>query len=338
MQKVNYVFYVVLCVCFCFCNNPSKDDLPPDYQNLKIDCKLIRYDQIIFNGNLHHVSAKIDTLTKQYPGFTTLYFNHLIGIPPNQTEAVFKQFLESYSPIANDINKNFKNFDTYYDQFMDAFKRLRYFFPTYKTPPAIYTYIAPFHSFANFISDDGLGIGLQLYLGNNYFYYNVKEMEAVFPQYLIRKFKPEYMVSDGVQNIIGDLCTNQDRSNTLLLQMMDLGKKKFILKKILPHTPDSIIFGYTQKHLLNLQKEQKNVWAYLIQNNYLYSHDPIVIRDFVGEGPYCTSLSTNLPANIGAYFGYLVVKKWYEQNPQQSLTNLIRIDNQILFNQARFKP
>ncbi|MCX8472989.1 MAG: hypothetical protein ORN85_05005 [Sediminibacterium sp.] len=338
MNNIKNISVIVLGLFFCHCNNQNQDELPADYQKIKIDCKLIRYDQEVFNGNIKNISAKIDTLNKNYPGFTALYFNNLIGIPANNTEAVFKQFLESYSPIAIDVNKNFKNFDAYYYKFIEGFKRLHYFFPNYKIPPAIYSFIAPFHSFSNFISDDGLGIGLQLYLGNDYVYYNVKEMETVFPQYLIRKFKPEYIVSDGMQNIIGDICTDQLRSNTLLLQMVDLGKKKFILKKTLPQTPDSIIFGYTQNHLSNLQRDIKNVWGYIIQNNFLYSNDPIIIRDFIGEGPYCTTISKNLPANIGAYFGYLIVKKWYEQSPQQPFTNLLRIDNQTLFNQAKFKP
>ncbi|MDI9336908.1 MAG: hypothetical protein QM539_00620 [Alphaproteobacteria bacterium] len=305
--------------------------------HIKENCHLVRLDSFMFGTHKPNFDSQIQLLKTNYPGFAEIFLLQIIGLNQKHLATNYAQFIDAYQPIYNVANHKFGSFDTYYDKIISGFSNMQRFFPNYSLPKHIYTFIAPFNSYACILAPDGLGIGLQMYLGSDYSLYYAEDLNKFFPSYMIRKFDAHYLIYDAMFNVVNDIFPEKKNLNALLEQMIESGKKKYVVKQILPEIEDTILFGMTSKHYQNLQKEIENIWTYLLQNKLLYSRDPLFIRDFVGEGPYCTALGEGLPADLGSYLGFLIVQKWVKTN-KKTLQDLILQDNLVLFNESGFRP
>ena len=81
------------------------------------------------------------------------------------------------------------------------------------------------------------------------------------------------------------------------------------------------------------------IWNYIIQNENLYSIDPVVIQIYIGESPFTQNMPQASPGNIGQWVGWQVVKEYMSNNPKKPLTELMAMsDAQTLFKNSNYKP
>ncbi|MBC7651694.1 MAG: hypothetical protein H7101_08095, partial [Deinococcales bacterium] len=83
---------------------------------------------------------------------------------------------------------------------------------------------------------------------------------------------------------------------------------------------------------------EKNIWAFFIENNLLYDTDPNKINIYVNDGPNTPDINDNTPGFIGQFVGWQIVKKWMDKNDKASLQQLLQIPNKQLFDEAKYKP
>jgi uncharacterized protein YjaZ len=144
-----------------------------------------------------------------------------------------------------------------------------------------------------------------------------------------------------MKNIVDDLFTTMEpakKGNQLIEQMVEEGKKLYVLDAFLPNTPDSLKTGYTQLQLNNCYEGEKNIWAYFIQSDLLYQFDPSQISQYVNDGPNTAELGQWSPGNIGQFVGWQIVKKWMDKNSTNTLEKLIKTPAKQIFEEARYKP
>jgi hypothetical protein len=71
---------------------------------------------------------------------------------------------------------------------------VKYYFPAYKVPEKIITYIGPLDGYGDIISEQGFLIGLHHHLGRNYSLYKTEMVREVYPDYISDRFEPAYIV------------------------------------------------------------------------------------------------------------------------------------------------
>ncbi|MCX8480680.1 MAG: hypothetical protein ORN58_02045, partial [Sediminibacterium sp.] len=262
----------------------------------------------------------------------------ILNLDKDSVQTQLINFIEIYKPIYTEINNIIPDISIYFKEIENGLKRVHYYFPAYKLPTQIISYIGLINSFASVLTTNTLAIGLQQYLGENNIYYNTPDMQLAVPYYIARTFDKKYITSKALTNIVDDLYPNTNKTNNLITEMVEQGKKMYLLKKFLPQEPDSIIFGFTNAHLQNTIKNEQDIWTYFLQNKLLFSNEPGTIRDFIGIGPYCTAISEQLPANLGSFIGYKIVLSWMKNYHKTSLDNLLKKDNLQLFNDSKYKP
>src|SRR5690606_36068066 len=86
-----------------------------------------------------------------------------------------------------------------------------------------------------------LGIGLDMFFGENYPFY----VSVGIPQYMTQRLLPASIPAHAFRAIYEDLVPFTAEEKTLLDMMIQRGKAQYFLSKVIPFVPDTIRFGYT---------------------------------------------------------------------------------------------
>jgi len=179
---------------------------------------------------------------------------------------------------------------------------------------------------------------LQLYLGKNFPVYQSEFITQVYPDYQQRRFQPAYIPVNCMKNIISDIYPEKNGNDPLVYQMIDAGKRLFLLEHFLPGLADSLKTGYTQQQLSDCYKHEADIWNYFVQNNLLFVTDPLQTRDYMQDAPYTQAFGNNSPGFIGQFIGWQTVKKWMKAHPKVALPQLLSIPDKQVYEEAKYKP
>ena len=336
------VALVILLIAMLGCNTNQH---LPNVSGIKIAIQVNRFDKDLFSIDTNNIPASLSTLEQKYPNFLKDFLYNIMALPPQEDSVVkgLKLFLRdpNYTRIHDSINLKFASFDTYQNAIEKGLQFTKYYFPTYKLPEQIITYIGPVEGYGNVMTGSGLAIGLQLYLGKNFPAYHTDYISEVYPNYQSRRFESAYIAVNCMKNIIDEIYIDDNAnkvSRPLIEQMIESGKRLFVLDQLLPETADSLKTGYTQSQLEGCINNEASIWNFFLQNDLLYATDPSLTRDYLTDGPKTTTLGDASPGNIGQFVGWQIVQKWMTKNSAKSLPQLLQTPAKQIFEEAKYKP
>lgn len=159
--------------------------------------------------------------------------------------------------------------------------------------------------------------------------------------YLRRRFEPQYIVPNSIREITRQIYPDTSQTLTLIEQMVEKGKQWFLIDKFLPDTPDSLKTGFTKNQLSWCKENEGNIWAAIVKNVDLYSVDPDIIQNYIGEAPFSQAAGMPeqvTPGNIGQWVGWQIVKKYASLHQELSPSQVIAVPARQLFNESAYKP
>lgn len=312
----------------------------PDISNIKINLPIERFDQDFFGQNWTDFDGSMNVLQKKYGAFFSDFNSNILGMPPfpDSIRHILPQFINGYKSINDTVQAHFKMMEPEFAVIHKGVQLVHYYFPNYKLPKQLITFVGPIDGYGNVLTSSGLAIGLQMYLGADNALYQNEYIQQVYPEYMTRKFTPAYMPVNTIMNLVNDIAPRNNRNTSLVAQMIDEGKQMYLLQHFLPDLSDTLILGYTADQLEGCKENEATIWNFFLQNNLLYSLDPDNIRDYASEGPATPVLGKGAPGNIGAFVGWQIVNKFMSENSKLSLSELVAMDNQKLFERSKYKP
>ncbi|MFY7651539.1 MAG: hypothetical protein ACOVQE_02500 [Chitinophagaceae bacterium] len=336
MKMHKYIAFILL-VFIVGCKGKKKI---PDVSGISVNIATLRFEQAFFSIDTNHINEGVQKLYEKYPGFTQDFLFNIVGINPQSpdAEAQIKRFISTYYPIYTFSQQKFANLNTIDAELKEGLQRVKYYFPNYTLPNKLITFIGPINSYGNIITRDGLATGLQLYLGKDYPLYTSQEAQEMYPAYLSRRFEPNYIPINCIKNIIDDIAPMQSGSKTLLENIIEQGKRLYILDACLPNVADSLKTGYTAKQLAACEDNEKALWTFFVQNNLLYSTDIALTAPYTTDGPKTEALGDDAPGNIGLFTGWKIVQRWMSKQEKVSMDALLQKDAKTLFQEAKYKP
>ena len=215
---------------------------------------------------------------------------------------------------------------------------VKYYFPEYKFPKKIITFIGPFDGYSDVLTPDAFAVGLQLHMGSNFSFYNSPVAQDLFPSYIVQKFTPAYIPVNCIRNIADDMFPDKSDGRALIEQMVEKGKRLYLIDKFLPYTAEYLKIGYTEKQLKDCYTNEAVIWDFFLNNDLLNTADQNIVKNYIGEGPKTQELGEGSPGNIGAFSGWQIVKKYMEKNPKTSLQELMKMDPREIYSQSKYKP
>jgi len=317
-----------------------KQSKRPDVSNIKLDIKIERFDKELFASKDKNVTATNTFLSKKYGFFYDDYTHKMIGSPDYSNEEILNTLFndKAYSDLTKEVDSVYPNLKVQEAGLTETFKYIKYYYPKAKVPKII-SFVSGF-AYQMPVGDNYLGIGLDMFLGKDSKFYGAIVQSV--PLYLSRRFTPEYIVPRVAETYAHeDLFPEPDENRTLLSKMIFQGKILYFLDQVLPEDmPDSTKIGYTQQQLQWTQDFEGDIWAYFLENNFLYETDYHKIQVFLSEGPFTPALGDQKSApKLGVWTGWQIVRKYMAENPKVTLQQLMADnDAQKILNQSKYKP
>lgn len=347
MKKCEFTFLIASLILLFACNNGGNI---PDVSGVQVEIKIDRFDKDFFSIDSNAIESSLPALEKKYPTLLPIFLQNVLGITdssPAYRSNEIRKYQSQNRPIYDSILVEFKNVNAIKNEMKQAFKYVKYYFSSYKIP-GIATVVGPIDLLAqmkngdytpDFLGPDFLAISLQFYLGKDFsIYQNEFFISNIAPSYRSRRFEKEYIVPDAMKLIVDDLFPETSTGKPLIEQMIEKGKQWYLLDHFLPRSPDSLKTGYTQKQLNWCRDNQGLIWGYIIQNENLYSIEPTVLQNYLGESPFTQGMPESSPGNIGQWVGWQIVKKFAEKNPGLQPAEVMRTESRKILEGAKYKP
>lgn len=309
--------------------------------------ELVRFDRLLMALDSTDFKNSFDQLEKNYPDFCQIFFMEVLPIPGYVTKN--DSFYVRLQDFVNDdrirdlydrVQKQYPDFKEEIKAMDQAMEKAKRWFPETENP-RVYTFISEF-GYQRFIFDDagqdGLAIGLDLFLEPEFDYSVLESGSNSFSRYLTRTYNKDHLVKKTMDAWLEDKM-GLVQGDRLVDHMIYNGIKLNILEDIL-EVPDSVLTEYPQEKLEWLENNEKEMWSFYFQNDWFYSTDQYVIKRLIQPAPNSTALQmpAAAPGQTANYLGWKIVKSYLKRFPESDVEKLLTDDAQKILEASRFKP
>jgi len=332
-----------------FLQSCSQDEGPihyPDVSGVITDSiEFYRYDRIVASMNSEMVQKDYMKNLTSIPNFTDLYFKRLLAIPAENQDSFYNrigQFLqaEEIRRLQDTIDDIYPDLTSVEEDFREAFKYLKYYFPGYSIPN-VYFMQTEFAYQTILFSDlykDGIGIGLDLFLGDDFDYKHLDPQNPAFSDYLTRSYNRDHIVRKSLAMILDDLMGNSNGRRFIDLAIQE-GKKLYCLRRMLPMCHDTLVLEFSMDQLEWLRTNELEIWSYFLEEDMIYETNHLKIDKFVNPSPHSPGMPPEAPGRTGSYIGLQIVEKFMSENPEMDIPALLEeSDSQKIMEMAKYKP
>lgn len=333
-----YLIFITL-ILFSACNGRKKVDV----SNIPVDVTIQRFDHDFDKLRTPPVEPQITALQKKYGPFYQDFMERVLQAGSIRDTAYLgtlqKIFAsKDYNILKHDVDSVFPNLDKQNAELTDAFRRIKYYFPS-KQLPKVYGYISGFQAQTS-IGNGYFGIGLDLFLGANSKFYPA--LIDNFPHYIARYFTPENITPRVVEGILReDMFPEQEADKSFLQKMVYNGKIMYLMDQLLPDVGDTTKIRYTTAQLKWCNDFQPQIWGYFLEENLLYDSDQLKTQQYFNDAPFTPGLGEKNESapKLGVWTGWQIVRQYMEKHPEVTTPQLMaNHDAQKILNDSKYRP
>lgn len=325
----------------------SKSGIPvPDTSGIDLgDIQFVRFDHLVMQMDTTDIKDEYTRLLTRYPNFTDLYFKQLLEFQSNSEDSFYqsiKNFIsaELIINLQDTIDYVYPDTKQSEEQIREGFSYLKYYFPAFPLPN-VYFFQSEF-SYQNVLfsdnSRDGIGIGLDLFLGEHFDYKVLDPRNPVFSEYLARTYNRDHIPRKVLYMLVDEL-TGPPNGKRFIDQIVHNGKKLYILKHLMPESQDSVIMEFTPEQLNWLENNELEMWSYFLEEEFFYETNQMKIDKYLNHSPHSPGMPPQAPGRTGTFIGLKIVEAYMKKYPETSLKELIELrDAQKLVEMAKYKP
>lgn len=275
-----------------------------------------RYGRDLFKLDPDNLGEELPLLAEKYPFF--------LGEPPLDTLSYIQIYEFITDPLLLEVavacDTIFPDTRQVEKELNMAWRYYQYYFPGVKIP-MVYSYVSGLDfEYPIQLHSGILLIALDMYLGADYRPY----AEARIPRYRSRRATPEHLVRDIMIEAANTVPKKYGEENILLDQIIEKGKVMYFLDATLPEVHDTIKIAFTEDQLRWCKENETNLWAFLIENELLFSSDYERTHKLIIDGPFTSYFPEGSPARTGWWVGWQIVHGFMENNPDVSLQQLMQ--------------
>ncbi len=346
--KIGLCALIVASFFFSGCQSEKTTNLP-DVSGIKVDLDITRFEQLLFADTAISAPA-IEKLKQEHPAFAEVYFNYVFPgaediVVEDEEQQIKKMQAIIRHPrtrwLYDTVQQIFPDLSQVKQGLTSAFQYGKYYFPDKETPK-IYTTISDFGYFPFVYAEDslrdGIGISLEMFLGDTFPYMTYTGINNAFSDYLTRSYNKDYVVRRTIEVWVDDIA-GPPSGNRLLDLMIHNGKKLFILESLMPTAPDTVIMDYSSIDLDWVKTNEKQIWYHFTTNDMLYETSMRKLQKFLGPSPSSPGMPPEAPGNTASWLGWQIVKAYMHSHPETTLPQLLDLkDAQLILDQSGYRP
>jgi len=325
MKKLIFLLLLLIIV-FSGCDSKG-----PDISKIDIpDVHIKRYDQNLFNLNPLNIGNGLEKLSKDYYIFIGDNYRDTLNIIQIHQYITDPLLLELY----NKTQETIESLDILESNLTKAFKYHKYYFPD-QSLPTLYSYISGVDTeYPIAIIDTSIIIGIDCFLGKDYLIYQ----QMRIPAYKAKRMNANYMKTTIMEAFARNEFSPRRGGDQLIDKIIEEGKILYYLDKVFPRVHDTLKIGYTKNQFDWCEDNEANIWAFLMENELLFSSDLQKTNKLIQDGPFTSYFSNDSPGRIGHWVGWQIVRSYMDNN-NTTLAELMKMrDNQLILNNSRYKP
>jgi hypothetical protein len=329
MTRLPEIFYLCLIVLgLSGCSQPPDHQASPPGNIVPVE--IMPYGQALFALDPLQVEKGLDTLADQYRFF--------LGDNPDTLAVLqIRDFIMDplNRQLATDCQVKYRETRFLEEGLAGLFANCRENVPGFRQP-AVYSYVSGllYESPVQY-NDSVLVIGLDMFLGRDYEPYRAVGL----PVYATARMEKENILPECARQIAHSLFPPKTATVNLLDHMILEGKVLYAMDRYLPGTPDELKIGYTPDQLEWCRENEKSLWTMMIDQELLFSGDPLLIRKFIQDGPFTAGMPDGAPAMLGKWIGWQIVRHYMDKNDETNLQQLFgNPDSQQILSRSGYKP
>jgi hypothetical protein len=345
MKWTNQLFIFLLLSAFLWSCQTDQVEPVPDVSKIEIDLSLRRFEQDLFTLDTTQMEASLESLKSKYPELSNIFFGQILGTNDPQIrntigEANYVKGFINFPGIRelyDTCQYVFADFSEQEASFRKAFQYLKFYFPDMPTPD-LTTFISEYTVGAFIYKENSLAVGLDFFLGSDYPYAAYNPNNPTFSQYLTRTFNKDHLVSKTIRVLVEDM-TGPPNGSKMLDIMIHRGKQLYLLDQLLPHVADTAVLEFSKAQLNWLQNNERDIWAFFLTEDLLYSTDMQKYRKYVDYSPNAPGMPIEAPGRAASWMGYQIVRAYMRKVTSADLADLINArDAQEILDKSRYRP
>lgn len=276
--------------------------------------------------------------------FTDLYINQVLGIASMERDDRLTDLNEVFADewvkeLSDTIRLEYASISDIRAEFEKALRYMKLHFPEKQTPN-IY-YCNTLFNYQRFLfqdsKGDALGIGLDMFLKKYYDYKLIDPQNPAFSDYITVHFDREHIVPKGMILLIEEIM-GQDRGKRFIDQMIENGKKWYMLQRFMPDKPLHQLFDFTPEQLDWCLKNEFDIWSFFNSEKLIYENSPVKIAKYLNESPNSPGMPDAAPGRTASFIGWKIVTLWMDKT-NSTLKDLVnKKDAQALLDEVRYRP
>ncbi len=331
-KHLHIIAYIFVAITVFACSN--EEDVP-DVSAIQVDVSFRRLEKELFalktKGDIRQYLTENPDLAEGYFKKSRYPSEDIL------VNYIFELLTHSYSDtLYRQVIECFNNIEDLRRAFVQAFKFAKYYFPNFKIPK-IYTSISAFGAYGfggDFVlSDEYIVIGLDYFTGRR------ASLRPKMPKYMLDRYEREYIVPSTLMLISSRYNAYNELDKSLLSEMIFYGKALYFVSTLMPYAPDSLIAGYSDQEIADLERNQGLIWGHFIDGNLFYETNYMKKNRYVGERPKTYEISRSCPGRVGRWLGWKIVRYYSYYHPNKKLPQIMTLkDANKLFQSSKYKP
>jgi hypothetical protein len=343
MKKISIILGIALLslsIIFSSCQGDEHKEAA-DVSSIKISYTSYSFYKDFAALDVNHVANGLEKMKSKYPEFLDFYLDTLVGFgyhhQYNDTNQMMKDFLtmKDYRELLDTVTRAFPDTKKYDDWLKQTFQYIKHYDSSFAVPEHVYYFVSYLNGMTAVLqSDKNMGIGLDMFLGRDF---------VPYKQLNISDYATIRMTDDNIpvwvaKALYEDKYPFEADDNDLLNLMIQRGKELYFLENVTPFLNDEVRFGFTREQMEWCKKNEALIYNFFIQNKLLFEKNLQKTMRYVSDGPSSAGMPVESPGNTGSFIGWIIVKKYAEQNKVSVHDLLETKDAQKILEGAKYKP
>jgi len=235
-----------------------------------------------------------------------------------------------------DVKHEFSDLSWLKNGLTDLFSHVKHHYPDFYVPP-VYTLVSGYGVDLE-VKDSILVIGLEFFLSDSARYFPRAADGNPLPTYIRRRLKKRFLIPEIAMVEADRFCQIDPLDNTMMGEMMKWGRVYYFMEKTMPCLEDSLLTGYTEKELEDVESNLKTIWAHYLDKNLFFNTDLFLIKKYCDERPKIIEIGENCPGRIGRWLGWQIVRKWASEKKLNLSQVMAEKNGRKIFNESGYKP
>lgn len=336
MKSAKIIVLIVGCLLLAGCQR-KREYYPRTMEEQRVE--IIRFDSALLAIRTEQSAEDVRALYADYQEFMPQYVEQSLGVASEDTAYLIDALplfvhdtLYGFDKTNMTVQMTFADMSGIQKELTHAFTRIHYLYPELYIPK-IYTFVSGFNASVLFLDEGDMAVGLDMYLGSDYPYYN-----QVVYNYQKQTMRKECIAGDVVSGYMFAAFPFAASKGRLIDNMLYRGKMMYVCSTLLDE-PNYEVMGYTKEQWQWCVEHERQVWNRIMDKRDLFKTEQLLLTSYLNDAPFTSEISQEAPPRLGTWIGWRIAESYMNHHQEVSLQDLIaNNDAEQILRDSYYKP